>query len=82
MDDQSVKLGFHLKHLTFKHREEMDVVEKKSRKEEWVISKGYSLDVFSKCLSGVWTVGHREFAESSSELLSLLCWKPTLSSHF
>lgn len=52
MDDQSFKLGFHLKHLIFKHRKEMDIVEKKSRKEEWVVSRGCSLRCLLKVCFG------------------------------
>lgn len=79
MDDQSFKLGFHLKHIIFKSRNGCSWEEEQKGSGSFL--KGIALEVFSKWFSGVWIVGHREFAESSSELLSLFNGKST-PSHF
>lgn len=55
----------------------MDAVEKKEETKSVSFLKGVALEAFSKCFSGVWFMGQREFAEFSSELLSLLSGKLT-----
>lgn len=59
-----------------KNRERMDTAAKQEQKRR-VSKECVVLEDFSRCLLDVRILGHEEFAEFSTKLLSLLSGKPT-----